>query len=168
MLFSRRDLLLGASATAIGFSLTLASAVSWAIGNVLIKRLPKVEMLHLMAWASLVPPLPALALSLVIDGPASLIGALATSSWAGLVAPVYLGLFATVIAYAIWGRLLQQYPAGSVAPFALLSPCVGAIASAMVFGEHFEPLRLAGMASILIGVAIAAVPLRYFIRLRPR
>jgi O-acetylserine/cysteine efflux transporter len=72
-------LTLGASATAIGFSLTLTSAVSWAIGNVLIKRLPKVEMLHLMAWASLVPPLPALALSLAIDGPESLMAALVAS-----------------------------------------------------------------------------------------
>lgn len=44
------------------FALTLASAVSWAIGNVIVKRLPKVNMLHLMVWASLVPPLPALAI----------------------------------------------------------------------------------------------------------
>src|SRR5437588_12561250 len=43
----------GAGVTAIGFSLTLASAVSWAIGNVLVKRLPK-DMLHLMVWASFV------------------------------------------------------------------------------------------------------------------
>jgi O-acetylserine/cysteine efflux transporter len=160
-------LTLGASATAVGFSLTLASAVSCAIGNVLIKRLPKVDMLHLMVWASLVPPLPALALSLAIDGPGSLLAAIVSASWVGLVAPVYLGLVATVLAYAIWGRLLQQYSTGFVAPFALLSPCVGAIASAIVFDEHFGPLRLAGIASILIGVAIAAVPLRYLSRRQP-
>jgi O-acetylserine/cysteine efflux transporter len=161
-------LTLGAGVTAIGFSLTLASAVSWAIGNVLVKRLPKMDMLHLMVWASLVPPLPALAISLAMDGPGSLIHAIAAASWVGIAAPLYLGLFATVFAYAIWGKLLQQYSTAMVAPFALLSPCVGAIVSAIVFGERFEPLRLAGMASILLGVAIVAVPLNYLRRLQPR
>ena len=42
----------------------IAAALSWAIGNVLIKRLRPVPVLPLMAWLSLVPPLPALAVSL--------------------------------------------------------------------------------------------------------
>jgi O-acetylserine/cysteine efflux transporter len=153
-------LTLGGGVTVVGFTLTLASAVSWAIGNVLVKRLPKVDMLHLMVWASLVPPLPALAISSILDGPGSLIDGLASASWLGIAAPVYLGLLASVLAYAVWGSLLHQYSTGAVAPFALLSPCVGAIASAVVFGERFGPLRLAGMACILIGVAIVALPFR--------
>lgn len=157
-------LTLGGSITVVGFTLTLASAVSWAIGNVLVKRLPKVDMLHLMVWASLVPPLPALAISLVLDGPGSLIHAMATVSWLGIGAPIYLGLLASVLAYAVWGDLLHQYPTGAVAPFALLSPCVGAITSAFVFGERFSPFRLGGIACILIGVAIVAFPLHRFRR----
>ncbi len=153
-------LTLGGGVTAIGFVLTLASGVSWAIGNVLVKRLPKVDMLRLMVWASLVPPLPALAISSILDGPGSLIDAVASASWLGIGAAVYLGLLASVLAYAVWGSLLHQYSTGAVAPFALLSPCVGAITSALVFGERFGPLRLAGMACILIGVAIVALPLR--------
>ena len=155
-------LTLGGGVTPVGFTLTLASAVSWAIGNILVKRLPKVDMLHLMVWASLVPPLPALAISFVLDGPESLLNALAGASWLGIAAPIYLGLLASVVAYAVWGNLLQQYSTAAVAPFALLSPVVGAITSAFVFGERFEPLRLAGMTSILIGVAIVALPLHRF------
>jgi O-acetylserine/cysteine efflux transporter len=157
---------LGGSVTLLGFALTLASAVSWAIGNVLVKRLPKTEMLNLMVWASLVPPLPALALSVVLDGPVSLIHAVASASWLALGAPIYLGLLATLLAYAVWGRLLHQYPTGAVAPFALLSPCVGAIASVLVFGERFGFLRLFGMACILLGVGIVAFPLHRLRRLR--
>ena len=48
-------LTIGGTITLLGFLLTLASAISWAIGNVLVKRSPKVNMLHLMVWASLVP-----------------------------------------------------------------------------------------------------------------
>ena len=153
---------LGTEVTVIGFSLTLGSAVSWAIGNVLVKRLPKVDMLHLMVWASLVPPLPALAISLILDGPDSLLGGVTGVSWLAIGAPIYLGLFATVLAYALWGNLLQRYSAGAVAPFALLAPCVGAVASSFVFGERFSLFQVAGMACILMGVAIVAIPLRRF------
>ncbi len=59
----------GGDLTALGLGLTAVSAISWAIGNVLVKRLPPVEMLNLMVWLSLVPPLPSLALSMALDGP---------------------------------------------------------------------------------------------------
>ena len=149
----------GSGVTAAGFALALGSAVSWAIGNVWIKRIGEVKMLHLMVWASLVPPLPSLALSALLDGPRSLLTFFAGASWLGIGAALYLGVVATVFAYAVWGHLLQRYTTGAVAPFALLAPCVGAMASAMVFGERFGPMRLAGMAFMLMGVAIVALPL---------
>ncbi|HZR73478.1 EamA family transporter [Bradyrhizobium sp.] len=148
----------GGSITFLGFSLTLASAVSWAIGNVLVKQLPKVDMLHLMVWASLVPPLPALAISSILDGPGAIIHALTVAPLMGIAAPIYLGVFASVLAYAVWGSLLQRYSTGAVAPFALLAPCVGAAMSALVLGEHFGPLRLAGIACMLVGLAVVAIP----------
>jgi O-acetylserine/cysteine efflux transporter len=161
---------LGDGATVVGFTLTLSSALSWAVGNVLVKRLPKVEVLNLMVWASLVPPLPALAISFVLDGPRSLWSALSGASWFGIAAPIYLGLAATVVAYTIWGRLLQRYSTGAVAPFALLAPCIGALTSAVVFGEHFGTLRMGGMALMLVGVAIVALPFDRFVLfcIRPR
>jgi O-acetylserine/cysteine efflux transporter len=152
-------LTIGGSITLLGFLLTLASAISWAIGNVLVKRSPKVNMLHLMVWASLVPPLPALAISFAIDGPGALWSSLTHATWSGIGAPIYLGILASVFAYAIWGSLLQRYPTGTVAPFALLSPCVGTMASAIVFGEQFGPLRVVGIILMLIGLAVTVVPL---------
>ncbi len=155
---------LGGSIPLTAFALTLASAVSWAIGNVLMKRLPKVNMLHLIAWASLVPPLPALAVSFLLGEPESLWTALRSAPWQGLAAPLYLGLVASVLAYAIWGSLLQRYSTAAVAPFALLSPAVGAIASAIVYGERFGPLRLAGVVCMLLGLAIVVIPLDTHLR----
>lgn len=115
-------------------------------------------MLNLMVWASLVPPLPALAISFAMDGPTALWSSLMQASWAGIAAPIYLGILASVFAYAIWGSLLQRYATGAVAPFALLAPCVGAVTSAIVFGEQFGPLRIAGILLMLIGLAIVIVP----------
>ncbi len=149
---------LGTAIPVAAFALTLGSAISWAIGNVLVKRLPKVDMLHLMVWTSLVPPIPALAISFVMDGSGSLFTAMSNASWLAVFAPIYLGLLASVFAYAVWGSLLQRYPAGAVAPFALLAPAVGAIASSLIYGENFGPMRLAGIASMLVGLAIVVLP----------
>jgi O-acetylserine/cysteine efflux transporter len=111
-----------------------------------------------VAWLSLVPPLPALALSLALDGPAALPAALRHADAAGWLAALYLGLVATSLAYAIWGALLRRYPAATVTPFALLVPFVGAAAAAVVFGERFGPLRLAGIALVLAGLAVIVSP----------
>src|SRR5579871_941278 len=83
---------LGSSVPLLAFALTLASAISWASGNVLVKRLPKINMLHLMVWASLVPPLPSLAVSFVSEGPHAFLIAILGASWLGLLAPLYLGI----------------------------------------------------------------------------
>lgn len=150
----------GENLTVAGLGLGLASAVSWGIGNVLVKRSGRAEMLGLMVWLSLIPPLPALALSLALDGPVALARSVPGSSWPGLAAALYLGVVATALAYAIWGDLLRRYPAATVAPFALLVPVVGALSSSAVFGERFGASRLAGMAFILLGLVLIALPVR--------
>src|SRR6185436_20759392 len=106
----------------------------------------------------LVPPLPALALSLAVDGPLALPRALAAAPLAGVAAALFLGLAATAQAYALWGALLRRYPAATVAPFALLVPFVGALSSSLVFGERFGALRLGGMALVLAGLAVIVLP----------
>ena len=65
-----------------------------------------------------------------------------------------IGAVSTSIAYWLWGRLLRDYTAAQVVPFALLVPFVGAAASSIVFGERFGPLRLAGMITVVCGIAI--------------
>lgn len=157
----------GHDLTAVGLCLTAMSAVSWGIGNVLVKQLPRVEMLNLMVWLSLVPPLPSLALSIAMDGPAGIARAVTGASWLAAGAALYLGLVATVLAYAIWGSLLRRYPAATVTPFALLTPFVAAYASSLVFGERFGALRLAGMGLVLLGLAVIALPLERLARRRP-
>jgi O-acetylserine/cysteine efflux transporter len=134
----------------------IAAALSWAIGNVLIKRLGPVPVLPLMSWLSLIPPAPALALSYFYPGP-GLVTAITTAGWWRLAAVLYLGLAATMIAYAIWGRLLTVYPTSMVAPFTLLVPVVGVAASALILGERFTALRAAGIGLMLCGVAVAII-----------
>jgi O-acetylserine/cysteine efflux transporter len=75
-------------------------------------------------------------------------------SMATLACVLALGGISTSTAYWLWGRLLRDYTAAQVVPFALLVPFVSAIASAIVFGEKFGNLRLAGMLTVIAGLAI--------------
>jgi O-acetylserine/cysteine efflux transporter len=134
--------------------LALAGALSWAIGNVLVKRTSDVPVFPIVVWSSLVPPVPALLFSHLSGEQPSLLTAVTSASWLSVGAAVYLGVVATILAYGTWGRLLQRYPAAAVAPFALLAPCTGVLASALVFREVFSPMRYAGMALILGGFAV--------------
>jgi drug/metabolite transporter (DMT)-like permease len=101
--------------------------------------------------------LPALAISAAREQGPSLVAAIVSASWTGFASAVYLGVAGTGT-YVIWGNLLQRYPAGVVAPFALLAPCTGVAASAVIFGEAFTPVRYAGMALILAGLAVIVLP----------
>jgi O-acetylserine/cysteine efflux transporter len=146
----------GRSGPIAALAVGVTAAFSWAIGNVLIKRLGPVPIVPLMAWLSVIPPLPALVVSYFYPGP-GLFAAVASAGWQSLAAVLYLGLAATLIAYAIWGRLLTTYPTSMVAPFTLLVPVVGVAASILFLGERFTALRASGMGLMLCGVAIAII-----------
>ena len=146
-----------AELSGLGLILGLGGALSWAVGNVLVKCNPSQQMLPFMVWLSLVPPLPALAASYLAHDGEGLIAAIAHASWTSLASVAYLGTIATVAAYAIWGKLLAGYSAAQVAPFALIAPCAGTVGSWLAFGEVFGPLRYAGMGLILVGVAVAVL-----------
>jgi len=146
---------IGGDLSAAGFMLTLGSAISWGVGNVLLKRVPGVDVLSLIVWLSVIPPAPSLALAILLDGPAA--PSIGRATWLGAGAALYLGVVATVMAYGIWGRLLRRYPAATVTPWALLAPIVGAYSSSLVFGERFGTQRLVGMALVLLGVALSAL-----------
>jgi O-acetylserine/cysteine efflux transporter len=136
------------------FAVLMISPVSFAIGNLLLRQAREVPMFDLFAWLCLVPPLPLLALAFAVDGPQATWHALWQMSLTGWASMLFVGVISTCIAYWLWGRLLRDHTAAQVVPFALLVPFVGAAASSIVFGERFGPLRLAGMVTVVCGIAI--------------
>jgi O-acetylserine/cysteine efflux transporter len=136
------------------FVVLMISPVSFAIGNLLLRRANSVRMFDLFAWLCLVAAVPLFALTLASNGPQPTWHALAHASLTGLICMLGLGGISTSIAYWLWGRLLRDYPAAQVVPFALLVPFVGSAASSVAFGEKFGPLRLAGMVTVVGGIAV--------------
>ena len=142
------------------FAVLMISPVSFAIGNILLRGARGVPMFDLFAWLCLATALPLSVLALVVDGPAPTFQSLIHMSLTGLICLLAIGAVSTSIAYWLWGRLLRDYPAAQVVPFALLVPFVGSAASSIVFGERFGPLRLAGMLTVIGGIALMVLAKR--------
>ncbi|PIA67605.1 EamA family transporter [Pseudomonas sediminis] len=144
----------GQAMTLAGFALTIAAASMWALGNVVTRRLGKVNLVGLVVWGSLIPPLPFLALSLWLEGPELVSHSLRSLSLDSLLVLAYLAFGATILGYGLWSRLLSRYPASQVAPFSLLVPVVGISSSALLLDERLGSLQMVGAALVMAGLLI--------------
>jgi O-acetylserine/cysteine efflux transporter len=140
--------------TMAGFFLTIGAASMWALGNIVTRRLGKVNLVGLVVWGSLVPPLPFLALSWLLEGPEAIEAALRGISLDSILVLIYLAFGATLLGYGLWSRLLSRYPASQVAPFSLLVPVVGLTSSALLLDEHLGPLQVLGALLVMFGLLI--------------
>ncbi len=136
---------------------TLLSALAWTVGNVLTRRSKARSGLSLVVWSGVVVPLPALALSLVIDSPPVVWEALSSLSWVAIASTVYTAVFASLIGYGIWNSLLARYPTSAVVPFTLLVPVVGILTAWLVQGEVPTAAEFIGGAIMLAGLAAAVI-----------
>lgn len=152
----------GGGVTLVGLLLSLGAALCWAVGNVALRGAGKVDMFAMVTWLSIVPPLPLLALSYLFEGPQAIEAAVLHMGWVGVGAVAYIAIVSTNIGYGIWAYLLKLYPAAQVAPFSLLVPIVGIISAALLLGEQFGPVRLAGMVLVFAGLIVAVFPFASF------
>lgn len=144
----------GHAMTLAGFILTLCAACSWALGNIVTKKVGKVDLVGLVVWGSLIPPLPFLALSYAFEGPQRIVAALSGISAMSIFAIVYLAFIATLIGYGLWSRLLSRYPASQVAPFSLLVPIVGLASASLFLDEHLSTVQVVGALLVMAGLAV--------------
>ncbi|WP_354644929.1 EamA family transporter [Kitasatospora camelliae] len=140
------------------FALVIGSAVFWGLSNVLTRRAAPPDPLRWMVWVSAVPPLPLLALSLLVEGPEADLRALAGITASGAGAILYVGLVSTLFGFVAWSFLLRTYDASAVAPYSLLVPVFGMSSSWLLLGERFSPL--AGVAALLVIAGIGLTALR--------
>ena len=142
-----------------GFGLTLLAASSWACGNIVtravsqqLNALGSHSQIAFVVWASLVPPLPFLGLSLWVDGSEAVVTALLHLQVTTLAAVAYLAWVATLLGYGLWSHLMSRYPTHRVAPFTLLVPVVGLTTGWLAFGERLGAWHWAGAALLMLGL----------------
>ena len=142
------------SMTLAGFALTICAASMWALGNIVTRKVGKVNLVGLVVWGSLVPPIPFFALSWVLEGPVAIESALRGFSLDSALVLLYLAFGATLLGYSLWSRLLSRYPANTVAPFSLLVPVVGLTSAALLMDEHLGFFQGVGALLVMLGLAV--------------
>jgi O-acetylserine/cysteine efflux transporter len=145
------------------FLLTLTAAFFWGASNIIVRYASEeanskgksLNMLSMVVWSSLVPPIPMLAAALILDKPESVWQQLSNINVSALCSILYLAIFATLIGYGIWSTLLSKYPAGKVAPLSLLIPVIGLITAQLFLSETLSAIQWVGGAIIIIGLLLS-------------
>lgn len=145
------------SSTAIGFLLTLAAAAAWGLGNIInrkIGQLGSVNLLSLVVWSALIPPLPFMLLSYWLEGPELIYNSLSQMGPKSMLAVLYLAGVATIFGYSSSAHLLRHYPASQVAPLTLMVPVVGLITAWLALGETLGLWQLVGIVLVMLGLLV--------------
>jgi O-acetylserine/cysteine efflux transporter len=149
-----------ASAPVLPFLLIVGAAAAWGVTNVMTRVAQPPDPLAMLVWASLVPPLPLLGLSLAFEGPAKIGDALAGIDAAAVGALLFVALLSGLFGFAAWTTLLKRHTAAAVTPFALLVPVFGMASAALLLGERPSALELGGAVLICAGLAATLKPAR--------
>lgn len=144
--------------------LTIAAAVCWGLGNTVGKAAGRVDMLGFIVWSALVPPIPLLLGSLLLDGPGAIGLALEHITWRGIGSIAFMSYVATLFGFGAWAWLLSRYPASQVTPFALFVPVAGIASAAIFLGEAITPVEIIGSLLVFAGLLVNVFGPRYFRR----
>lgn len=134
--------------------LTIVAAMFWASGNIISKKAGRIDMLGLVVWSSLIPPVPLVAAAILVDGTGIFASALEQISWRGVGSIAFMSYGATLFGFTMWARLLSLYPASQLAPFALFIPVAGLASAAVLLGESVSVGEIAGSALVFAGLLL--------------
>lgn len=149
--------LAGFLAAPAGILVMLASAISWALGTVLLKaRAWSLGPIARAAWMLGVSAPPVVLLALALDRPWEL----APPSAGIALVFAYHVVFPMVACYAAWVLLVGRLPASVAAIGTLLVPVIGVLSAAWLLGETLAWQRLLALLLVLSSILLALrVPL---------
>lgn len=147
----------GGCMTILGFMLTIAAASTWGLGNIINRQIAQhhsVNLVSLVVWAGLIPPIPFMLMSLWFEGPELIVHSLNNMGWQSVGVLAYLSLIASVFGYGGWAYLLKHNPASQVAPLTLLVPGVGLLSAWLILGEQLTLVQILGICVLMLGLMI--------------
>jgi len=147
---------IGRDLAALGMA--LAAALVWAVANIQVKFLGKLDGFTLNAWMSLLAA-PQLLLSswLFESGQWQALLQAGIRGWGAI---LYMALGVTIVGYGLWYRMLARYPVSQLVPFTLLVPVIGVFTGVTLLDEPLSARIALGSAVTVLGVGIIVVPWR--------
>ncbi|WP_018924558.1 DMT family transporter [Salsuginibacillus kocurii] len=141
-------------AALLGVTLVTLAAVIWAVANIFYRM--KLNMYNSMFVSAMQMGIGTVGLG----GAAFLFEAPLNTTWtleaAGTV--VFTGFVASSLCFAIWYYLLQVVRTSTTVVSSLLVPVFGVSLGALILGEAITMYLLAGMACVLLGIAVVQLP----------
>lgn len=129
-------------------ALLLISALFWACGSLLMRRMKHIHPFTINGTLCLFALLPMYGLSLYLEPHAA--HSLLTANWKGWVALGFTSLLSSIVAYSLWMYLLGKYRINQVTPITLIEPAFGVLAGVVLLGEPLFPHTIIG-ALICVG-----------------
>lgn len=140
----------GGSVTLIGNLLIIASVVSWSIYNIQSRQLPEgvdpIVSTTASFYTGVLYLLPFTVWEVSLKG----FPHITPAAWGAL---MYLGVFASALAYFLWNLGLSKMDSSQAAPFINLIPIIG-LALSILTGESVSILQISGGFIAIIGVLI--------------
>jgi len=139
----------------IAVALVIGGALSWALGQIMIRRMKDIAGLTVTAWTAVFAAPQLFVMSALFEsGQVEAIQQAKPIVW---VAVAYLGIVMTAFGYFLWNTLIRRHDVGRVAPFLLLLPLYALLGGVLFLGERPTVNSLMGGAVILIGVGIITI-----------
>ncbi len=134
-----------------GYALALATAVTYALGTIFLKRFPVgLPPLASASWQLGLGCLPVALLGLLIERPD--VAVLTIVGWSTL---AYNVTIQQCIGYFCWLAALQRLPASVAAIGTMFVPIIGVLASAYALGEPLGPAQIAALVFTVGSVMLA-------------
>ena len=135
--------------------MVIGGAFTWAVGQIMIKKLGQIGGFKLISGVALFAT-PQLYIASFLLEQEQLIQ-IQTASIGAWSAVAYLGVIMTAIAYAVWYRLLGLYNINQVMPFLLLLPVTSVFGGIFFLGESLTTKIAIGGCLAIVGVALITI-----------
>lgn len=134
-----------------GSWLVLLAALGWSVGSVLSTRLPLPANPFALSAVEMAAGGTAMAVVGWVGGERINLSAISTGSW---VAWGYLVAFGSLLAFSSYVFVLGKLPVSTVATYAYVNPVIAVLLGALLAGERFGFVQLAGGVVVLVAVVL--------------
>lgn len=156
--------------TALGLTLTIAAAASWALSNIVVRFAQRgrsnFNATSFVAWSSATSIFPFLGASWWLDPPGAAMNWV-NAPWQGWLVLAFLGWMATNLGYGLWTGLLKRFSAARIAPFSLGVPVIGLVMGIVILGESVTPLQWAGAGCLVCALLCVVFGPRWMASAKP-
>jgi O-acetylserine/cysteine efflux transporter len=135
--------------------MVIAGAFTWAVGQIMIKKLGNIGGFMLISGVAIFATPQLFIASFLFES--NQVEQIQSADFSAWVAVIYLGLVMTALGYGIWYRLLGLYSVNQIMPFLLLLPVTSVIGGILFLDEMLTIKIAAGGMLALMGVAMITI-----------